>query len=60
MIENQLTIDNLNPIYDFALIILFFLVAKSFSQITLQAGAGGRLVILSADYSGSTIDYYNG
>lgn len=36
------------------------LLAPAQSQITFQVGAGGGMVIPSSDYSGTTVDFYNG
>src|SRR3970040_519742 len=39
---------------------LFVLTSTSFAQITLQVGGGAGVTIPSSDYSGTTIEFYNG
>lgn len=45
------------------LLVSLFIIITLFTataQVKLQAGIGGGVVLPSSDYSGSTIDYYNG
>ncbi len=44
----------------YLIICILFLSIASYSQITIQAGGGIGFVMPSGDFSGSTIDYYNG
>jgi len=44
----------------FSIIIMLFISSTSFSQITLQVGAGGGYISPTGDYAGSTVDFYNG
>jgi hypothetical protein len=37
-----------------------FLTTPTLSQITFQVGVGGGMAIPSSDYSGTTVDFYNG
>lgn len=39
---------------------LIVLTSPSFAQITLQVGGGAGVTIPSSDYSGTTIEFYNG
>jgi hypothetical protein len=42
------------------LLVSLLCVAFSYSQITVQVGAGGGIAIPMSDYGGSTVDFYNG
>ena len=40
--------------------LILFISTTTFSQITLQVGAGGGYISPTGDYAGSTVDFYNG
>lgn len=41
-------------------IVVLMLSTTAFSQITFQVGAGAGIAMPSSDYSGTTVDFYNG
>lgn len=44
----------------FPIFILILFNTSSLAQFSLKAGGGGGVVMPAADYSGSTVDFYNG
>jgi opacity protein-like surface antigen len=44
----------------FPVFIIIFFTTTIFAQVSLKIGGGGGVVLPASDYSGSTVDFYNG